>query len=78
MCMSFGAVSVIQLYGRAGCQPGSLVHNRAVGNMRWVEEKRPGQYMPIYQDGEGSYILNSKDIVWYATFRSFSGQGSPV
>ena len=31
---------------------------------RWkyalVEEKRPGQYMPIYQEGEGSYILNSK------------------
>ena len=33
---------------------------------RWkyalVEEKRPGQYMPIYQEGEGSYILNSKDM----------------
>ncbi len=33
---------------------------------RWkyslVEEKRPGQYYPIGEDGEGSYILNAKDL----------------
>ena len=33
---------------------------------RWnyaiVEEKRPGQYLPIEEDERGSYILNSKDL----------------
>lgn len=33
---------------------------------RWkyvlMEEKRPGEYYPIEEDGRGSYILNSRDI----------------
>ncbi|NMB44961.1 MAG: U32 family peptidase [Firmicutes bacterium] len=33
---------------------------------RWryalMEEKRPGQYYPILEDAQGSYILNSKDL----------------
>lgn len=33
---------------------------------RWkyflVEEKRPGEYMPIYEDHMGTYIFNSKDL----------------
>lgn len=27
-----------------------------------VEEKRPGQYFPIEEDGRGTYIMNSKDL----------------
>ena len=62
MCMSFSGRCLLSNYmagrdaNRGACaQP-----------CRWkyalVEEKRPGQYMPIYQEGEGSYILNSKDL----------------
>ena len=33
---------------------------------RWkyavVEEKRPGQYMPVYENERGTYIFNSKDL----------------
>ena len=33
---------------------------------RWgyylMEEKRPGQYFPIFEDEKGSYILNAKDM----------------
>ncbi len=33
---------------------------------RWgyylMEEKRPGEYFPVYQDEKGSYILNAKDL----------------
>lgn len=33
---------------------------------RWkynlVEEKRPGEYMPVYEDERGTYIYNSKDL----------------
>lgn len=56
MCMSFSGRCLLSNYmagrdaNRGACaQP-----------CRWkyalVEEKRPGQYMPIYQDGEGSYL----------------------
>lgn len=31
-------------------------------NYRLVEEKRPGEYMPIYEDEQGTYILNAKDL----------------
>ncbi len=35
-------------------------------NCRWkynlVEEKRPGEYIPIESDGHGTYLLNSKDL----------------
>lgn len=37
---------------------------------RWgyhlVEEKRPGQYFPIFEDERGSYILNAKDLCMIA------------
>ncbi len=29
---------------------------------RLVEEKRPGEYMPVVQEDTGSYILNAKDL----------------
>ncbi len=33
---------------------------------RWkyhlVEEKRPGEYYPVYEDEKGTYIYNSKDL----------------
>lgn len=27
-----------------------------------VEEKRPGEYFPVYEDAQGTYIMNSKDM----------------
>ncbi len=27
-----------------------------------VEEKRPGEYFPVYEDGESTYIMNSRDM----------------
>ena len=27
-----------------------------------MEEKRPGEYFPVFEDGKGTYILNSRDI----------------
>ena len=27
-----------------------------------MEEKRPGEYFPIYEDNQGTYIMNSRDM----------------
>ena len=62
MCMSFSGRCVISNYltgrdaNRGECsQP-----------CRWgyhlVEEKRPGVYIPVFEDEEGSHILNAKDM----------------
>lgn len=62
MCVSFSGRCLLSQYlvnrdaNRGECaQP-----------CRWgyhlVEEKRPGQYFPIYEDEKGSYILNAKDM----------------
>ena len=62
MCMSFSGRCLLSNYltgrdaNRGDCaQP-----------CRWkyalMEEKRPGQYMPVVETEEGSYILNSKDM----------------
>ncbi|MFQ8841495.1 MAG: peptidase U32 family protein [Clostridium fessum] len=35
---------------------------RAVGNTAVVEETRPGEYMPVYENERGTYIFNSSDL----------------
>ena len=62
MCVSFSGRCLLSNYltGRDG--------NRGVCAQpcRWryalVEEKRPGQYFPIEQAQDGTYIMNSKDL----------------
>ncbi|MBQ4051955.1 MAG: U32 family peptidase [Oscillospiraceae bacterium] len=62
MCMSFSGRCVLSNYmtdrdaNRGQCaQP-----------CRWkytlMEEKRPGQYFPVFEDETGTYILNAKDL----------------
>lgn len=62
MCMSFSGRCVLSNYmadrdaNRGQCaQP-----------CRWkytlMEEKRPGQYFPVFEEEEGTYILNAKDL----------------
>lgn len=62
MCVSFSGRCLLSQYlvnrdpNRGECaQP-----------CRWgyhlVEEKRPGQYFPVFEDEKGTYILNAKDL----------------
>ena len=62
MCISYSGRCLLSNYltGR------DANRGSCAGSCRWkynlVEEKRPGQYLPIEQDGKGTYILNSKDM----------------
>ncbi len=62
MCVSFSGRCLLSNYftGRDGN------HGDCAQPCRWkyslVEEKRPGQYFPIEEDGRGTYILNSRDM----------------
>lgn len=75
MCVSFSGRCLLSSYltgrdaNRGDCaQP-----------CRWkyalMEETRPGQYMPIAEDGSGSYILNSKDLCMIKHIPELIGAG---
>ncbi|GLB29010.1 peptidase U32 [Lacrimispora amygdalina] len=62
MCMSYSGRCLLSNFmtGRDANQ-GACTHP-----CRWkyslVEEKRPGEYMPVYENERGTYIFNSKDL----------------
>jgi len=62
MCISYSGRCLLSNYmtGRDANQ-GACTHP-----CRWkysiVEEKRPGEYMPVYENERGTYIFNSKDL----------------
>lgn len=62
MCISYSGRCLLSSYftGRDANQ-GSCTHP-----CRWkyslVEESRPGEYMPVYENERGTYIFNSKDL----------------
>lgn len=62
MCISYSGRCLLSNYftGR-DANKGACTHP-----CRWkyavVEEKRPGQYLPVYENERGTYIFNSKDL----------------
>lgn len=62
MCISFSGRCLLSNYmtGR------DANRGQCAQPCRWnyclVEEKRPGQYFPVFEDETGSYILNAKDL----------------
>ncbi|GHU80623.1 peptidase U32 [Clostridia bacterium] len=75
MCMSFSGRCLISQYltGRDGN------HGECTQPCRWnyrlVEEKRPGQYFPIFEDDSGSYILNAQDMSMLAHIDKLAAAG---
>lgn len=62
MCVSYSGRCLLSAYmtGRDSNQGDCAQPCR--WNYSLMEEKRPGQYYPVYEDENGSYILNSKDL----------------
>ena len=62
MCISYSGRCLLSSFmaGR-GANRGACTHP-----CRWkysiVEESRPGEYMPVYENERGTYIFNSKDL----------------
>ncbi len=62
MCISYSGRCLLSNYmANRDANKGECAHA-----CRWkynlVEEKRPNEYMPIYEDERGTYIYNSKDL----------------
>lgn len=62
MCISYsGRCLLSNFFSGRDANQGACTHP-----CRWkysvVEEKRPGEYFPVYENERGSYIFNSKDL----------------
>lgn len=62
LCISYSGRCMLSSYftGRNANQ-GDCAHPCRYG-YALVEEKRPGQYFPVEEDGRGTYIFNSRDL----------------
>ncbi len=75
MCISYSGRCLLSNYmiGR-DANRGQCAHP-----CRWkyhlVEEKRPGEYMPVYEDKRGTYIFNSKDLCLIGHIPEIIGSG---
>lgn len=62
MCISYSGRCLLSNYfTKRDANQGACTHP-----CRWqyavVEEKRPGEYLPVYENERGTYIFNSKDL----------------
>ena len=75
MCISYSGRCLLSNYftGRDANQ-GACTHP-----CRWkyavVEEKRPGEYLPVYENERGTYIFNSKDLCMIEYIPELAGAG---
>jgi len=64
MCMSYSGRCLISAYltGRSANQGKCTNSCRWKYKLKLEEEKRPGEFFTVEEDGRGSYIMNSKDL----------------
>ena len=75
VCMAYSGRCLISdfLANRSG------IGGHCTQSCRWnyalVEQKRPGEYIPIEEDGHGSYIMNAKDMNMLTHLRDLAAAG---
>ena len=75
MCISYSGRCLLSaaMTGRSANQ-GACAHP-CRWNYALMEEKRPGEYFPIEEDGRGTYIMNSKDLCLIAHLKELDEAG---
>jgi putative protease len=62
MCMAYSGRCMISQYMTERDGNRGACANACRWKYSVVEEQRPGQYFPVYEDDTGSYLYNSKDL----------------
>lgn len=62
MCISYSGRCLLSNYMTGRDSNGGSCAQPCRWNYNLVEEKRPGEYYPVYEDEKGTYIFNSKDL----------------
>ena len=62
MCMSYSGRCLLSNYMTARDANQGACSHPCRWNYALVEETRPGEYMPVFENERGSFIMNSKDL----------------
>ena len=62
MCMAYSGRCLISNYMTSRDSNKGACSQACRYKYYLVEEKRPGEYFPVYEDDSGTYIMNSKDL----------------
>ncbi len=62
MCVSYSGRCLLSAFLNDRSANLGLCTQPCRWSYRLVEEKRPGEYFPIFEDSRGTYIFNSKDL----------------
>ena len=62
MCMAYSGRCMISQYMTSRDGNRGACSNACRYKYNVMEEKRPGEYFPVYEDESGSYLYNSKDL----------------
>ncbi|MDD4189448.1 MAG: U32 family peptidase, partial [Eubacteriales bacterium] len=62
MCISYSGRCLLSSYMTGRDSNRGLCTHPCRWKYHLMEETRPGQYMPVFEDERGTYILNSKDL----------------
>ena len=62
MCISYSGRCLLSSYMAGRDSNRGLCAQPCRWKYYLVEEKRPGEYMPVYENDRGTYIFNSKDL----------------
>lgn len=62
LCISYSGRCYISSFLASRGANAGLCTNSCRWNYALMEEKRPGEYLPVFEDGKGTYLLSSKDL----------------
>jgi putative protease len=62
LCISYSGRCYISSFLASRSANSGVCTNSCRWNYALVEEKRPGEYFPVFEDERGTYILSSKDL----------------
>src|ERR1700690_4349504 len=62
ICISYSGRCYISSFLTSRSANSGECTNSCRWNYRLMEEKRPGEYFPVYEDDRGTYIMSSKDL----------------
>ena len=75
MCVSYSGRCLLSNYMTARDSNYGACSHPCRWNYALMEEKRPGEYMPVYENERGTFIMNSKDMCMIEHIPELVGSG---
>ena len=75
MCVSYSGRCLLSNYMTARDSNYGACSHPCRWNYALMEEKRPGEYLPIYENERGTFIMNSKDLCMIEHIPEIIGSG---